>query len=316
MNPHAPADSATAPAAASAVVTERVLSAAAWRARAAAHAERVDRYVVPHLERREAGVKHPVFDFLFTYYSHRPAQLRQWHPGAGVVLEDGGEYADLKGYSLRAGGGAAVDPAFLAGQRRLVEQLHRLLVATAGRAPQLGCFGLHEWAMVHRSAEHGVRHDAWPLRLGAEGTDEVVETHRIACSHFDAFRFFTPTAVPLNTLSPGRDDREAFEQPGCLHAGMDLYKHAFRLSPLISSDLVMDAFELAWEIRIMDMRAAPYDFSGVGLGEHGPWTPIRIETPQGRRDYAQAQRGFAERAAPIRASLIVECAQLLGTATM
>ncbi|WP_370288657.1 3-methyladenine DNA glycosylase [Nocardioides sp.] len=313
MNPHAPADSAVDPAAATAA-TGGLLTAAAWRARAAAHAARVDRYVVPHLERREAGVKHPVFDFLFTYYSHRPAQLRQWHPGAGVVLEDGGEYAGLKGYSLRADGGVAVDPAFVVERRGLIEQLHRLLVATAGRAPQLGCFGLHEWAMVHRSAEHGVRHDAWPLRLGAEGTDAVVENHRIACSHFDAFRFFTPTAVSLNTLSPGRDDREAFEQPGCLHAGMDLYKHAFRLSPLICSDLVMDAFELAWEIRIMDMRAAPYDFGGVDLGEHGTWTPIRIETPQGRRDYAEAQRGFAERGAPIRARLVAACERLLRSA--
>ena len=45
-------------------------------------------------------------------------------------------------------------------------------------------------------------------------TDEVVEGHRIGCSHFDAFRFFTPPARPLNTLQPGRDDRPAFEQPG------------------------------------------------------------------------------------------------------
>ena len=34
------------------------------------------------------GVKHPVADFLFTYYSYRPAQLRRWHPGAGAVLAD------------------------------------------------------------------------------------------------------------------------------------------------------------------------------------------------------------------------------------
>ena len=27
-------------------------------------------------------------DFLFTYYSQRPAALRRWHPGFGVVLED------------------------------------------------------------------------------------------------------------------------------------------------------------------------------------------------------------------------------------
>ena len=64
----------------------------------AAHAARVDRYLAPHLERREAKVKHPVFDFLFTYYSYRPAQLRRWHPGYGVALADADEYAGLKGY--------------------------------------------------------------------------------------------------------------------------------------------------------------------------------------------------------------------------
>ena len=108
--------------------------------------------------------------------------------------------------------------------------------------------------------DDGLRHD-WPLRLGTTGTDEVVESHRIACSHFDAFRFFTDSARPLNTLQPGRDDRAAFEQPGCLHAGMDLYKHAFRLTPLVPSELVADCFELAWDIRELDMRASPYDFA-------------------------------------------------------
>ena len=108
--------------------------------------------------------------------------------------------------------------------------------------------------MVYKADE--TRHD-WPLRLGAEGTDTVVESHRISCSHFDAYRFFTPEAVDRNALSPGRDDRPAYEQPGCLHAGMDLYKHAFRLTPMISSDLVADCFALARDIRVLDMRAAP-----------------------------------------------------------
>ena len=147
--------------------------------------------------------------------------------------------------------------------------------------------------MVHRT--DATRHD-WPLRLGGSGTDEVVESHRIACSHFDAFRFFTDSARPLNTLQPGRDDRPAFEQPGCLHAGMDLYKHAFRLTPLIPSELVADCFELAWDIRELDMRASPYDFSELGF------EPVRIETPAGKQEYVAAQRTFAERGAPLRAA--------------
>ncbi|HYN94057.1 MAG TPA: 3-methyladenine DNA glycosylase, partial [Pilimelia sp.] len=63
-----------------------VLPEDAWRARRAAHEARVDAWLAPHLARRRHGVAHPVHDFLFTYYSHRPAQLRRWHPGAGVVL--------------------------------------------------------------------------------------------------------------------------------------------------------------------------------------------------------------------------------------
>ena len=295
----------------------KVFPAAEWRPLADAHAARVDAFVEPHLARRAEHVAHPVHDFLFTYYSHRPAQLRRWHPGFGVGLEDADDHAGLKGYEqVECAGGAdrrrsahstRVAAAYVASQRPLLRQLHALLTATAGRSPQLGCFGLHEWAMVHRSAEHGTRHD-WPLRLGQAGTDAVVESHRIGCSHFDAFRFFTPTARPLNTLRPTRDDRPDFEQPGCLHAGMDLYKHAFRLSPMVPSDLVADCFELARDIRVLDMRAAPYDLSGLGF------EPVAIETTAGKAAYVEAQRGFAERGAPLRARLIEECDRLLAVA--
>jgi len=255
------------------------------QARADAHRARLAAYVEPHLARRLAGIKHPVHDFLFTYYAHRPTQLMRWHPGLD-----------------------ASDP-HVASRLPLITQIHELLVATAGRPGNFGCFGLHEWAMVHGVSQH--RHPV-PLRLGAAATDAVTESHKITCSHFDAFRFFTPTAIGMNTLSPGNRDRPAFEQPGCLHGGMDLYKHAFRLSPMICSDLVADAFELAWDIRILDMRAAPYDMTGTVLDPSGElWTPVRIETAEGKREYAEAQRGFAERGAPIRAALIAECERLL-----
>ncbi len=280
----------------------QVLGAVEWTARVAAHQTRVDSWVQPHLSRRAQGVSHPVEDFLFTYYSQRPAALRRWHPGYGVGLEEAPDYQHLKGY---AGSPVAVTPEYLGSQRPLVESIHALLVATASRPPNLGCFGLHEWAMVYRLEPAAVRHAAWPLRLGANGTDEVVESHRIGCSHFDAFRFFTPPASNLNVLQPGRDDRAAFEQPGCLHAGMDLYKHAFRLSPLVPSELVADCFELAREIRVLDMRASPYDFTELG------YQPVPIETPAGKQEYAVSQREFAERAAPLRRRLVGECERLL-----
>lgn len=277
------------------VLEQLVLEEAVWRARAAAHEARVDALVGDHLARRRAGERHPVHDFLFTYYSFRPAQLRRWSPGYAVAL---------------AGSSAPAVPsaADLAARRDLVDGTHALLVATAGRPANLGCFGLHEWAMVYRLGEDQPRHAAYPLRLGAAGTDEVVEAHRVACSHFDAYRFFSPAARPLNALSPTAHDRPAYEQPGCLHAGMDLYKHAFRLAPLVPSELVADCFELARDIRVLDMRAAPYDLSGLG------YEPVRIETPEGKREYAAAQRAFAERGAPLRQRLVEECARLLALA--
>lgn len=86
---------------------------------------------------------------------------------------------------------------------------------------------------------------------------------------------------------------------------MDLYKHAFRLSPMICSDLVADCFELARDIRVLDMRASPYDLADLGF------EPVPIETPEGKREYAEAQRRFAERGAPLRQRLVDECARML-----
>jgi hypothetical protein len=286
------------------------LEAPDWRARRAEHEARVDAWVQPHLARRKAGVPHPVEDFLFTYYGQRPAALRRWHPGFGVRLEDGASYAGLKGYAVVSTGPtdgrvASVTTEHLASQLVLLTTLRRLLAATASRPAQLGCFGMHEWAMVYRLPQHDVRHASWPLRLGGHGTDEVVESHRISCTHFDAFRFFTDEARPRNTLQPASDDRPDFEQPGCLHAGMDLYKHAYRLTPLVPSELVADCFELAREIRVLDMRASPYDFTALGH------SPVRVETAAGKAEYAAAQSRFAEQGAPLRQRLIGECDRLL-----
>jgi hypothetical protein len=289
---------------------DRVLDPPEWERRRTAHEVRVDAWLEPHLARRRDGVAHPVEDFLFTYYSQRPAALRRWHPGfgTGVRGEDAvAEYAGLKGYGVSTSPTqvVAVTAEHAAAQRPLLTALHTLLTATAARPAQLGCFGMHEWAMVYRLRPDDVRHASWPLRLGSERTDEVVESHRIACSHFDAFRFFTADARPRNTLQPGRDDRPRFEQPGCLHAGMDLYKHAFRLTPMICSDLVADCFELAREIRVLDMRASPYDLTGLG------YSPVRIETAEGKQEYVAAQRSFAARGRPLRARLAEECERLL-----
>jgi hypothetical protein len=276
-----------------------------WRPLEAAHHARIDDVAAAHLSRRQDGRAHPVEDFLFTYYMHRPAQLRRWHPGPGIALERASERAGWRFYHY-ADGAAALDlEGFMATGVTKVRLIRDLLSATAARTAHLGCFGLHEWAMVYRQTPDQRRHDEWPLRLGQLGTDEVVQSHQIRCSHFDAFRFFTDLARPLNTLSPARGSQAAMEQPGCLHATMDLYKWAYKLSPAIPSDLTAGCFDLAREVRELDMRASPYDLRALG------YQPVEIETAAGKATYVHAQRHFAARAHAVRLTLIKACDALL-----
>jgi hypothetical protein len=282
------------------LVPVQVMGRNAWEAAEAAHHARVDAATAAHLRRRADGRRHPVEDFLFTYYSHRPAQLRRWHPGPGVTLEDAAGLPRAQWRHYRSEGSRVVLDAegFVRERGEAVDFAAGLLRATHDRPAQLGCFGLHEWAMVYRLDAEAVRHRGWPLRLGGAGTDEVVRSHRIRCTHHDAFRFYTPPARPLNVLQPTRETQTALEQPGCLHAGMDLYKWAFKLAPAVPGELVMDCFDLAREIRELDMRASPYDLTELG------YAPVPIETPEGKAEYAAAQRAFAARGQALRRRLL------------
>jgi hypothetical protein len=283
-----------------------VLAVEEWTARRVAHEARVDRWLAPHRERRRRGETHPVHDFLFTYYSESPGRLRRWHPGPGVALAGPAPHSGRRWYVTDPDGTVRLDvDAFVADRGDTVRFVRGLLAATASRAAFNGCFGLHEWAMLYRDRE--TRHPV-PLRLGADGTDAVVEAHSIRCTHYDAFRFFTPSAAPRNRLQPTRDTQPDLEQPGCLHAGMDLYKWAYKLSPATPGELVAECFELAAEIRELDMRASPYDLSAHG------YAPVAIETPEGKAEYAAAQRGFAARGAVLRGRLLDVCAAVLADA--
>ncbi|HEY5855916.1 MAG TPA: 3-methyladenine DNA glycosylase [Aldersonia sp.] len=281
-----------------------VLAEPDWTARAARHRERVAALIGPYLAARRTGTRHPVIDFLFTYYPYRPAQLERWHPGFGVLLT-GGEYASSRGYCTAtrdAVDGVTVDPAYLRRRRDTLRWTVDLLAATASRPARLGCFGLHEWAMVYRSDRP--RHQV-PLRLGRAGTDAVVESMPLRCTHYDAYRFFTAAAAPRNAEPLSRDRQFRSEQPGCLHATMDLYRVTVKLMPLLDSDLLADTFELAYTARELDMRASPYDLSGYG------YTPVQIETPAGRAQYVREQQKIASRGDVLRATLLERCRGLL-----
>jgi hypothetical protein len=286
------------------------LAAEVWRELARAHAERADALTAGHRARKARGERHAVEDFLYEYYNTRPSLLRRWHPGAGVVLDPAGSrpvpHGAWRWYATDADGGVRLDvAAFLADRGDTVRFVHRLLTATAARPAFTGCFGLHEWAMVYRDEEH--RHPL-PLRLGQAGTDAVVESAPIRCTHFDAYRFFTPAAVALNRIRPTRATQVALEQPGCLHAAMDCHKWAGKLAPAVPGDLALDCFELARDVRLLDMQASPYDLSSYGL------SPVAIEQPEGRAQYVRRQRELAARAALLRGRLIAVCEGLLGDA--
>jgi len=281
-----------------------VLTGSEWRSQRAAHESRADRLVDARRGRALRGEPDPVEDFLFTYYPFRLSALRRWTPGSGVALMDAAELVDGRRFCAGADGLVRVAVPDGAQASRLDFSL-RLCRAVAARPAFFGCFGLHEWAMVFGEAAQR-RHGAWPLRLGAEGTDAVVRAMSIRCTHYDAFRFFTPGARPLNKLAPTLDARLENEQPGCIHVTMDLFKWSMKAQPWVSAELAADAFELAHVARTVDMRASPYDFSAIGL------RPIPIETAQGRGEYEAEQRRLVGLAEPLRLRLAEQLSRALG----
>jgi hypothetical protein len=283
------------------------LSSSEWEERAWRHETRVRAWTDPHVQRAARGEKHPVYDFLFSYYAFRPSWLRQWHPGPDVALTGEAARAFLRWPEYReTPEGVLIDTATVPEKRRSsLRWIHDLLSSMALRPPSFGCFGLHEWAMVYRQTPDEIRHNAYPLRFPPDELARIVESQPVRCTHFDAFRFFTPAARPLNKLQPTRETVSAHEQRGCLHANMDLYKWAFKLAPFTPADLIADCFELARDIREMDMRASPYDLRALGFD------PIKIETPEGRMDYERHQRAFTARGEPLRDRLIAVCGRLL-----
>lgn len=279
------------------------LASCEWRRRAFEEKERLSPFLNAHLERRRKGQKHPVWDFLFEYYSFKPALLTRFSPGVGVELEGGEELLGRAEWKATERGVVLDVGQFPAHRVRAAGDILALLEATQTRTARHDCFGWHEWAMVYRSEE--TRHSQ-PLRLSCAEIAELLEAQTLKCSHFDAVRFWTPDALPLNTLSPQAHDRDDWEQPGCVHANMDLYKWAAKFAPWIASELIVDAFLLAKEARELDMRASPYDLKSFGF------EPIRLETGEGRREYSTLQREVAKSAVPIRERLIEAYRELVG----
>lgn len=273
-----------------------------WTALAAEHKAQAEKWTLPYRQRSAQGKMHAVHDFLFIYYRNPPSQLEAWHPGPGYILQTKGpeerfsakHYSEVKdGISLDL---TKIDDA----TRHRMEMALALCRAVDQRPPRFGCFGMHEWAMVYRgNAEGEVRHrEKLPLRVPQETIDAFIRSRPMNCSHFDAFRFFTPSAKSFNRIQPDKQTRLENEQSGCLHSNMDLYKLARQCMPWIGSPILWQCFQLATEARILDMEASPYDCQSLGLGS------VPVETEAGRRLYEDRQRALTDRAQPIRTSLI------------
>ncbi len=283
----------------------RVVTEGQWRERIARHQERVEPWVRDRLERRARAKKHAVYDFLFDYYPYSPNKLMTWHPGFGVILQGRPPtpvYTETPYYQVP--GGVTTSITWLEPRLPRLDLAIRLLTGITSRTPSTGCFGLHEWAMVYGLQPSEVRHPYLSMRVNADQVRATVDSVGLRCTHIDAYRFYTDEAKPLNATTPTRLNQPDEDQPGCLHAAMDTYKVAGWFSPLMSSDLVADAFEVAVQARELDMRASPYDVSDFGL------PAIPVETIEGRREYARGQETVIRASTPVRSALLVALQQL------
>lgn len=268
-----------------------------WHADRERDLARIRPWVEARLQRQSRHEKHPVHDFLFEYYEYRPSRLLRWSPGFDVFLE-GATRREIPWPDFAAGDNGLSLPAASFPDRRIayINWAIEYLEAIHVREPSFGCMGLHEWAMVYRDPD--VRHPRVPLRLSRAETDAVVDSQPVRCTHFDAYRFFSAKARPLNRWELTRAGTTEHDQPGCIHVTMDLYRFAYKIAHYCPSRLMFDAFELAIRAREVDMRASPYDLSAFGL------SPIKIETAEGRALYVELQRELTELAQPVRRRLI------------
>jgi hypothetical protein len=266
-----------------------ILPREVWERRARLHKQRVQPWIAPYLDQKSREAKHPVYDFLFQYYSFRPAQLARWSPGPNVTIE-AEQIEDLPGSPKsweRIDDGWRVVP-FPNTRREYLEWAIRFLGTTA---------------MLYR--EEYIRHSKVPLRLDRSAIASVVDSQNLLCTHFDAFRFFTEPARKRNQTALRRETTVEMDQSGCIHVNMDLYRFCYKIAPWIESELLADAFELARFAREIDMRASPYQLRDMGF------EPIRVEIADGRAEYVRLQRKVFERARPIRHRVLAAYRRLL-----
>lgn len=264
-------------------------------------AKAVESTLGDYLERRSAGEKEVVIDFMFEYYRFRPLKLAKWSPGLSYNVEESAATKELLAElpMISQESMLKLDVRTLAPKRQIALKWQIELQESIQQKNGIyNCFGLHEWAMLYKSDQ--ARHPYLPLRVSQKEIDLVVDHAQLKCTHFDAYRFFTMPSKPLNEHELSREELIQHEQPACLHNNMDLYKWATKFYPWISSDLIWKCFGFALEARTLDMEASPYDLTEFG------YKAVPIEDSEGRAEYVSRQRLLAKKAVNLRTQLISE----------
>lgn len=277
-----------------------------WQQREEKYHSQIRPWMDAFRHRRERRQTHPVHDFLFEYYQFNRKLVYNWHPAIGDRLSgpDAWKFLEDSHFS------ESNSDIFLDPLKMTETESHRMnwvcsLITAAMKNPErTNCYGLHEWAMVYKS--DCIRHESTPLRLKPEQIEATIESANVCCTHYDAFRFFTQKAKPLNSLQPTADERRINDQFGCVHFNMDLFKWCYKLHPWISSELTLDCFLLAVEARELDMRASPYDLQAFGHA------PILLETTEGKQQYQSQQKAIAAKGRKLAKRFLKECSELTG----
>ena len=289
-----------------------------WKVESESHINSMNNLLYPQHKndnniksRSHAVSEHPIYNFLHNYYRYSVLELKLYSPGIGYGLEDVQstdlcnlhrhmiQFDNTQTYSLLP----TID---LEPNKRYgvsaVTRTRDILDLTCKRSPHFACFGLHEWAMLYSNNDPTTRHQSkLKLRVSQSTIDNTVEQTPLSCTHFDAWRFFQPSAQPLNALNPlSRSSQLEHEQPGCIHATMDLFRYAYELYPFTSSSLLRTCLEIAVIARKIDMRASPYDVSEV----EGCEDSICIETAEGKIQYIHEQEALYRLSYPVRTELL------------
>ncbi len=263
-----------------------------WRARADAHAARADALTAgtgpPCAPGEPPGRGLPLH-----LLPHPPGAAARLAPGAGVSLANA---AERQGWQHYTPDGSRVDPTTIRpATSRPSAACSRPPPPDRPTSAASGCTS-GRWSTAPTRRVHPAR----PLRLGATGTDVVVEHHRVRCTHYDAYRFFTADRRARSTRRPdpgARPGRAASSRAACTRRWTSTSGRRSWVRSCPASCCWTRSRSPATSASL-DMRASPYD-----LAAHG-YTPVRIETAAGKAEYAEAQRGFAARGATLRRRLL------------